>query len=256
MHNDNRINIGTVRLLAAEDDAGDVHDDDEARVAALLQELDDFKKRSKEKLDWVKSASPELVSLGEGIDTNTNTFVDMYADERKSKTEEYMDQSLVSLKGLLCKRLKRKSIKGNKPALAKQLANLDLLDLYGESSLVEEDGDVLIVNDLELSRSSVSKDTEEPMHLAEFAGLTDLSKSVGTALGLAQFYDATPTQKAVIPLIYEGKSVIVHAETGSGKVRILFNVLCFLVNVVMYITYNMRTYFFNKIISQKRRSPI
>ena len=182
------------------------NNDSSEKLSDIFAEIEDFKKSAKEKLTLAKLANQQKVEIQDDDEFQ------VHSDEREALIEEYMKNSLVNLKTLICTRLKVKSFKGNKPDIALKLAELDLMEKYGEVDASKSD------NVVQVDKRFVSiNDDELSPPLAAFAGISSLSIKAGKALAAAKFFEPTPVQAEAIPFIFEGKSAIIHAETGSGK---------------------------------------
>lgn len=146
--------------------------------------------------------------------------------ERELLTQEYLLQSANSLKILLKERKLPRN--GRKPDLAKRLADADLTQKYStenqEESLIAQ----VVESMPEFEGNGDSSDC-----LESFAGLP-LSQAAGVALANAQFNKPSPIQAAVLPRLFNGESLIMHAATGSGKVRVE-NFTCCILSVLFLI---------------------
>jgi hypothetical protein len=110
---------------------------------------------------------------------------------------------------------------GRKPDLARRLVD------YYTSDERKSNGDTSDDDFTEVVVPQWADDLEdsEIKSLRTFAGLS-LSKAAGSALARAGFTTPTPIQASALPLISKQKeSLILHAETGSGKT------LCYLLPI-------------------------
>jgi hypothetical protein len=112
---------------------------------------------------------------------------------------------------------------GRKPDLARRL-----VDYYTSSKSREEDSnDGIDENNIDLAVPQWAHDAENASikPLKTFATV-EVSHAAGTALARAGFSTPTPIQASALPLITKHKeSLILHAETGSGKT------LCYLLPI-------------------------
>ena len=139
--------------------------------------------------------------------------------ERETLYQEYIQQAANTLKGLLKER--RLSDKGRKPDLANRLVAYELQQRYGDTSNILDDKESAYVYD-EIKKGDTDDAATKRAAVSDvvmpdtFAGL-DLSSAARTALQQAGFCRPTPIQRAVIPSLVKGESLIMHAQTGSGK---------------------------------------
>jgi superfamily II DNA/RNA helicase len=142
--------------------------------------------------------------------------------EREKLYAEYVLQSANTLKDMLKQR--RLSNKGRKPDLARRLVAYELQKQYGgdengflaskAGSSYNEDKMVGATPNRE-SRPEGDKDDFASTPFS-FAGLR-LSAAASRALRRAGFSRPTPIQQASLSSLAKGDSLILHAETGSGK---------------------------------------
>lgn len=105
--------------------------------------------------------------------------------------------------------------KGRKPDLAQRLVDFEF-KLRSDSDDAEEETPIAWDPAAE-SSDEESATSSSPGQFRNFAGL-NLSAAARKALGKAKFQTPTPIQQAAIPLLSaNGESLIMHAETGSGK---------------------------------------
>jgi superfamily II DNA/RNA helicase len=167
------------------------------------------------------SASPSSSSANEALQ---RTFTQLERLKREqprdadSSSSEENDpvalyQSLIrepanSLKAQLKER--HLPTKGRKPDLAQRLVDYELK----LNSMCEDADESPIAWDP--SSADGDQDNSSRQRVNSFAGLR-LSEAAGRALGQANFRRPTAIQQAVIPMHMNGESLIMHAETGSGK---------------------------------------
>ena len=139
-------------------------------------------------------------------------------DEEQMETiqrsqEQYLQQSANALKEILKER--RLPQNGRKPDLAWRLARDD----WQRQQQQQQTTSVLEPDPWLGGGSDDMLDKQEERHVpvvSRFAG-RPLSVAAGTALGRAGFVRPTSIQAAALPRLMQGESLIVHAETGSGK---------------------------------------
>jgi Superfamily II DNA and RNA helicases len=117
---------------------------------------------------------------------------------------------------------------GRKPDLARRLVDYYTSDerksKVDESDNDDDDGDNF-VEAVVPQWANAEKESQEIQPLRKFAGLS-ISNAAGSALARAGFTTPTPIQVSALPLISKQKeSLILHAETGSGKT------LCYLLPI-------------------------
>ena len=135
-----------------------------------------------------------------------------WSEEGERLKQNYLLQSANSLK----EELKRRKLPrtGRKPDLARRLAEDDLKIEISQAEPTKDAEDAIKTEWIETVMAGA--DAEEHLVLSSFAGLR-LSEAAGSALGKAGFTKPTPIQAASIPPLSEGESLVLHAETGSGK---------------------------------------
>lgn len=143
--------------------------------------------------------------------------------ERERLYLSYIQQSANSLKELLKQR--RLSNKGNKPDLARRLVAYDLQQQYGnddDMAFLESKQADSYAQDKLIGDGRIEQEAQRVASVAGlkkpvlFGGLA-LSQAASTALARAGFSRPTPIQREAIPSLVKGESIILHAETGSGK---------------------------------------
>lgn len=170
---------------------------DRTRTTILWSSNQDALERTASHLERLKRQSPRTSPQ----DTTTAELEDL--------AQQYLRQAANVLKQEL--KARKLPTKGRKPDLARRLATYEIQQKTGETIYQDfESGE----EDVTKWDSVTSEGNKQP--LSRFCGMT-LSEAAGTALGNANFQYATPIQKAAIPLHIKGESMIIHAETGSGK---------------------------------------
>lgn len=127
--------------------------------------------------------------------------------QREQIASEYLQQSANALKAQLKARGMKQS--GRKPDLARRLAEYDMQLQHGIPTERDE-----TLGQVETPSSWEGAAVLPPLH--SFAGLT-LSETASISLGKAGFDTPSPIQAAAIPALVQNESLILHAETGSGK---------------------------------------
>ena len=173
----------------------------------------------------------------EGNDNNNNNNNDLHPQQQQSIALEALYGEYILLPAnFLKKELKSRHLntKGRKPDLARRLAQYELQ--IASASQNNNGDDVEVVEPVPLngnrgSSSSTSRSSEEALaqeeeggdefssfsYPATFVGLP-ISETAARALHLADFLDhPSPIQKASLPAMFNGESVLLHAPTGSGK---------------------------------------
>ena len=142
--------------------------------------------------------------------------------QKMSSTSEFDQDEEILYKKLIMKpasalkeELKslRLQTKGRKPDLAKRL-----VEYYIENSQNDDYEEEEEVMDMQVVTPDWNEgDDENIQPLRKFAKLP-ISKTAGYALAKANFLTPTPIQGSALPLLSKDKeSLILHAETGSGK---------------------------------------
>lgn len=186
----NDIKSNTVRLYSTEKDA--TAQDALERTAAHLK-----------KLKGSYSVQP----------SNPDDPPDPLGVEREKLYQVYIKKPANILKELLKERKLPRN--GRKPDLARRLAAYDLSELYGDDNRDYSENVVEIVSE------EMLKVDDPSFVLSRFAGIP-ISQAAGKALVRANFLNPSPIQAAAIPTLINGESLVLHAETGSGKVGCLF----------------------------------
>ena len=134
------------------------------------------------------------------------------------KLQRLYRQYLLQPANALKEQLKSRKLprNGRKPDLARRLAQDDLqMARNGNDDHHEK------VRPSGTTSALLNNRAADPAtRLSSFAGLR-LTATAGEALGRAGFDAPSPIQAAAIPRLAAGESLILHAETGSGKVRCL-----------------------------------
>ncbi len=110
------------------------------------------------------------------------------------------------------------STKGRKPDLARRLVdhNFSIIDLDEKNN----DSD-----DVSIKQHLMEETDDATTPIKMFASI-ELSDAAGRALAIAGFTKPTKIQSSALPsLVNDGESLILHAETGSGKT------LCYLLPI-------------------------
>jgi len=178
--------------------------------------LEKLKQRQKRQRSSTSSVDPV-----DELDNDADSYSpppDPLGEEREDLKSNYLLQSANSLK----EELKRRKLpkRGNKPTLAARLAEHDIFLKYGTTGSDEGEEDDLDVHKEE-DDEGVEFDGLEASP-SSFAGISSLSPLAKKALSRAGFLKQgpTPIQASAISKIVQGESIILHAETGSGKVGI------------------------------------
>lgn len=145
--------------------------------------------------------------------------------QKMSSTSEFDQDEEILYKKLIMKpasalkeELKslRLQTKGRKPDLAKRLVEYYMENNQNDDDEEEEEEEEEM--DMQVVTPEWNEgDSENIQPLRKFAKLP-ISKTAGYALAKANFLTPTPIQESALPLLSKDKeSLILHAETGSGK---------------------------------------
>ena len=127
--------------------------------------------------------------------------------------QEYIKKPATELKSELISL--RLPTKGRKPDLAQRLTEYYIAQKEGEAIKAAKGYDD--EEELEVENPSWVEGSEEDLlPVTQFASLA-LSPTAGTALAKAQFRTPSSIQSKALPRLAAGESLILHAETGSGK---------------------------------------
>ena len=174
--------------------------------------------RTKRQLDILKGES--TTSSYSSTSTTENS---VQSKDKEIMYQQLIKQSANSLKDEL-KKLKL-STKGRKPDLARRLVDYNFIskeddDNDGGAHLDDEN----IMNEINTPQQWIESD-DIKQSIRNFASIS-LSNTAGTALATAGFVEPTDIQSSALPLLVnERESLILHAETGSGKT------LCYLLPI-------------------------
>ena len=112
----------------------------------------------------------------------------------------------------------RLSAKGRKPDLARRLTDYYIAKKEAEASKAaggsEEEEEEL---EMETPSWATDESEEELFPVTQFGSLPLLSPAAGMALAKAQFRTPTSIQSKALSRLAAGESLVLHAETGSGK---------------------------------------
>ncbi|GKY96851.1 hypothetical protein MPSEU_000644200 [Mayamaea pseudoterrestris] len=135
--------------------------------------------------------------------------------ERETLYAEYIQQSANTLKQML--KQHRLSDKGRKPDLAHRLVAHEMQQKYGDNADSKEPAAYYYEQDkIGDGRDEDNAASSLIVMPPTFAGI-ELSAAAHTALQKAGFARPTPIQQAAIPSLSKGESLVIHAQTGSGK---------------------------------------
>ena len=161
---------------------------------------------------YSSSTEDSLEQTRKHLEKISGKNVGIYDDNDKNREEkDEMYKSLVSKPANALKEdlaSFKLSTKGRKPDLARRLVDYH----FAQSQLngIEEK------HTTQESSAIFEENDEEVKPLKRFASLT-LSNAAAMALARAGFTTPTPIQASALPLLTQGESLILHAETGSGK---------------------------------------
>lgn len=203
-----------------------------ARTKAHLEKLKQRQPAATRQINNHNAGGIRKTFSMEGNDDNNDEPNDLHPQQQQSIALEALYGEYILLPAnFLKKELKTRHLntKGRKPDLARRLAQYELqIAASLASNNNEETIEVVEPVPLNGKRGSTSSSSQEALanegdefasfsYPATFAGLP-ISETAARALYLADFLDhPSPIQKASLPAMFNGESVLLHAPTGSGK---------------------------------------